>query len=121
MEITKSKSAVTIETVQNYINDLAEQRFYADLKAAISAIEDTPILRDLKITIGSEELFLTNRCRPGADALTISGYFLNQVLEHMETFSNIAELKSSLFEQYVKQETDIFLDKVAGSSEDYPF
>lgn len=116
------EKTVTLETIQNYINDLAEQKFYEDLKAAVDFIENNPILRDLKITPGSNEMFLTNRNGTWQEpVLTIAGHTPKRVYEHMETVSNIAKIRENLLKQYVDQETTAFLNKVAGSQEDYPF
>lgn len=123
MENQKPKSAPTVETVQNYINDLAEQRFYSDLKAAVEFVENSPILRDLKIDTSGTPVFLTNlgRSTLSNKSVLLYGFNLPRVVVHMSEFTNITELKESLIEEYIKQETAAFLDKVVGTSEDYPF
>ena len=103
----------TSNSVQERINQKAEDRFQKDLQGAWEAISKNPILAQLKVIVGERKIDLFSY---GIHAIFGA---INSVHRSKAAYTNITkeytnfdEIKAELIAGYVQEETDTLFQKI---------
>ncbi len=97
--------------LEQQINKKAESRFDKDLSDLVKAISNNPIGRKLQLKIeGSEkQITFVNHYGTTGGTLFNTGY----ATDHGKALTNIESIKESLIEEYIKDESNAILEKLA--------
>lgn len=103
----------TSNSVQERINQKAEDRFQKDLQEAWEAISKNPILAQLKVIVGEKKIQLFAYGNYAVFGTINNGHRSKAAYTNItKEYTNFAEIKAELIAGYVQQETDALFQKI---------